>query len=193
MFRLFQMWSVGASLSWLLSFDGSGCFCSYPISGTMRCHLVLFFPKPGICWVSEDHWALTMEADPETLRSGPLVCWALMGGITACIALGTKWEVTSVHFSPWTLISDEPLSQGAGTWWHLCSSVDCGKSQGAGPSEVAEAHLPAASSWAPPQRGQAYLGWVWMGSLEVYLDTLKDLRAIYGIVSRELPLSWGGF
>ena len=32
---------------------GQVVFCSHPISGTMRCHLVLFFPKRGICCASK--------------------------------------------------------------------------------------------------------------------------------------------
>lgn len=117
MFKLFQIWSVGASLSWLLSFDGSRCFCSHPISGTMRCHLVLFFSKPGICCVSKGPLSSYHGGWSWFTKIWALSVLSWMGGVTACIAQGTKWEVTSVifllglsfemsHFR-WGLVPDE--------------------------------------------------------------------------------------
>lgn len=46
-FTLSQVRSVGAFFSQFLSFDTSCHFCSLPVSGSRRHHLVLFCPKPG--------------------------------------------------------------------------------------------------------------------------------------------------
>ena len=127
MFKLFQIWSVGASLSWLLFYDGSRRFCSHPVSGTMRCHHVLFFSKPGICYVSKGPLSSYHGGWSWFTKIWALGVLSWMGGVTPCAARGTKWEVASVHFSPWTLIWDEPLPQGAGTWSNQCPQLTAGR------------------------------------------------------------------
>ena len=132
----------------------------------VRWDVILFFSSPNLesAVSPKDHWALTMEDDPDSPRSGPSVCSA-------------EWEVSQLallrgqseklHLSFFSLDFHLRWATSAGGWYLMkpASSVDCGKSQGAGPSGMAEAHLPAASSWAPAQWGQANLEWVWMGSL----------------------------